>query len=224
MDGILVIDKPAGPTSHDIVQEVKRLISARKVGHLGTLDPSATGVLPLAIDGATKRAGMLAGTEKVYEFTLRLGTATDTDDDAGRVTAERDVPPDAAQRLSAIIPRFVGRISQRPPAYSAVKVGGRRAYAAARMGRPLAIEPRIVQIDALAVIAASGDGVRMHLECRSGTYVRALCRDIGEELGSAGHASAIRRLRSGPYTIDAAITMAELIGQPAIWMERLIRA
>lgn len=216
-DRILVIDKPAGPTSHDIVQEVKRIIAAKKVGHLGTLDPAATGVLPLAINGATKQANKLAGTEKIYEFTLKLGTGTDTDDDTGRVITESQVPPDAVARLEGIIPSFIGRIIQRPPNYSAVKTGGRRAYEWARKGIAPDIAPRFVQIVSLSIISLHGSDIRMRLECHSGTYVRSLCRDIGEALGCHGHAGQIRRLRSGPYTIAQAITMEALKDNPSMW-------
>ncbi|MFH0798617.1 MAG: tRNA pseudouridine(55) synthase TruB [Pseudomonadota bacterium] len=223
-DGVLVIDKPAGPTSHDIVQQVKRITGARKVGHLGTLDPAATGVLPLVINGATKRAQQLSGTEKIYEFTLKLGARTDTDDDAGQVVARGLLPPDALERLNELLPRFIGRILQRPPDYSAIKVGGLRAYDAARKGNALSLEPRFVEINSLSIISSDGADVRMRLECRTGTYVRSLARDIGEALGSLGHASRIRRLRSGPYIIDEAVTMAELIDCPETWRRKLLKA
>lgn len=222
MDGILVIDKPAGPTSHDIVQQVKHLIGARKVGHLGTLDPAATGVLPLVINGATKYATDLAGDEKVYEFTLELGVTTDTDDDAGRVIARSDVPGDVIARIKAVIPRFVGEIMQRPPAYSAIKLKGQRAYKMARKGVQIDIKPRPVRIDSLAILGHKRHGVRMRLECRSGTYVRSLSRDLGEAIGCAAHASHIRRLRSGRYSIDQALSLAELLHRPELWKERLL--
>ncbi len=222
MDGILVIDKPAGPTSHDIVSIVKRLIGARRVGHLGTLDPSASGVLPLAIDGATRRAGGLADHDKVYEFTLMLGLATDTDDDQGRVTTEQPVPADAGERLRAVLPEFTGRIMQSPPRYSAVKVAGRRAYELARLGFDFELEPRPVEISSIEVLEERLPEVRLRLACGSGTYVRSLCRDIGQRLGTGGCARGIRRLRSGPYTIDDAVTLEVLARDPSHWEERLI--
>jgi len=222
MDGILVIDKPAGPTSHDVVSRVKRLIGARRVGHLGTLDPSASGVLPLAIDGATRRAGELAGHEKVYEFTLRLGLTTDTDDDQGRVTTEQPVPADAGERLRAVLPEFTGRIMQRPPRYSAVKVAGRRAYELARLGVEFELVPRPVTVERVEILGERLPEVRLRIACGPGTYVRSLCRDIGRRLGMGGCAREIRRLRSGHYTIDDAVTLEELERDPKLWEERLI--
>lgn len=223
-DGVLVIDKPAGPTSHDIVQRVKRLIRAAKVGHLGTLDPAATGVLPLAINGATKRAQELSGTEKIYEFTLWLGTQRDTDDDAGEVIAEAPVPPDAVQRLVQVIPRFQGDILQRPPSYSAVKVGGVRSYRRARQGEEVRLELRPIHIEALTILGETPGGVRIRLSCRSGTYVRSLARDLALAIGTVGHAGDIRRYQSGRYTLEQALTLEELERDPAGWGRHLIPA
>lgn len=222
MDGVLVIDKPAGPTSHDVVNIVRRITGAKKVGHLGTLDPKATGVLPLAINAATKRAKDLAGTEKIYEFTLKLGVRTTTDDDAGKILEERTIPPDAHERIEALIPQFIGMIMQRPPDYSAICVGGERAYRVACRGDEVKIAARPVQIDSLTLLTWDGSSARMRVECRSGTYVRSLCRDLGEAIGSGGHAAEIRRLKSGAYIIDTAIPLIELTEKPSIWSERLI--
>lgn len=210
MDGILVIDKPRGLTSHDVVEEVKRALGARKVGHLGTLDPAATGVLPLVINDATKFASMLSGDRKVYEFDLVLGRQTDTDDDEGRVIAEGEVPPDVLGRIETAKRTLVGRIMQVPPAYSAIKVGGRPLYKDARKGRPVEARPREVKIDELSVInhCIGDDGrmrVRMRMCSSAGTYVRAVCRDLGKAVGSLGHASNIRRLASGDHKIEEAI-------------------
>jgi tRNA pseudouridine55 synthase len=223
IDGVLVIDKPAGPTSHDVVALVKRLTGARKVGHLGTLDPAASGVLPLVLNGATKLASKLAGTEKVYEFTLFLGLSTDTDDDAGKVIAEAPAPAELLGRLEALLPTFVGTIPQRPPRYSAIKVGGRRSYKVARQGGEPELELRAVAIDELEILESHWPEVRMRLACRSGTYVRSLCRDLGEALGCGGHAKAIRRLQSGPYTLEVAVGLDALRrDDPGLWRERLI--
>lgn len=222
MDGILIVDKPAGPTSHDVVATVKRLIGASKVGHLGTLDPAASGVLPLAINGATKRAGELAGIEKTYEFTLELGRTTTTDDDTGEVVAKSKVPADALDRLNAVIPQFIGNVMQRPPKFSAVKVSGRRAYQLARKGTDFQLDERTVKIDAIAVLGGKSPSVRMRVECNSGTYVRSLCRDLGEEIGCGAHASEIRRLRSGPYIIDGAVKLEELGLSPQSWRDCII--
>jgi len=221
MDGVLIIDKPKGPTSHDVVQIVKRLIGAKKVGHLGTLDPAATGVLPLVVNGATKHAAHLAGIEKIYEFTLRLGVVTNTDDDTGKVLKQSAVDVSRAD-VRAAIPGFVGQIMQRPPDFSAKKIKGRRAYSMARRGVFVDIESRPIQINNLCITGGYIPNVNMKLECRSGTYVRSLCRDIGEVLGCGAHAAGIRRLRSGKYTIDEAIPLDELRENPEIWRERLI--
>jgi tRNA pseudouridine55 synthase len=223
-DGVLVIDKPAGPTSHDIVAMVRRLTGARKVGHLGTLDPAASGVLPLVLNGATKLAATLAGVEKVYEFTLVLGRATDTDDDAGRAIAEGPAPEAFFAELQALLPQFTGSILQRPPRYSAIKVGGERAYRLAREKGDVPLEPRPVTIDALEILRNDWPEVRMRLACRSGTYVRSLCRDLGEALSCGGHAKTIRRLQSGPYTLDMAVTMEALGSESGLWRQQLIPA
>ena len=222
MDGVLVIDKPAGPTSHDVVSIVKRLTGAKKVGHLGTLDPGASGVLPLAINEATKSAGVLAGIEKVYEFTLCLGRTTDTDDDDGTVMSEAAVPRDAGEKLRGVLDQFMGSIMQRPPKYSAVKVNGRRAYDLARKGTQFELDPRSVRIDSIEVVDDTLPEVRMRVACNSGTYVRSLCRDIGEAIGCGGCARDIKRLKSGPYIIDKAVPLEELRADPEGWEGRLI--
>lgn len=212
MNGILIIDKPKGPTSHDVVAEVKEILCAKKVGHLGTLDPAASGVLPLVINGATKFASGLCGTTKVYEFDMILGCATDTDDDQGMPVEERGVPEDHMVRFEAAKKMFIGEISQVPPVYSAVKIGGRRLYKSARKGAAVEAAPRRVMIDDLYLLSRGKDAngricLRLRLRCRSGTYVRALCRDMGRAMGTAAHASNIRRLASGPYNIEDAIAL-----------------
>ena len=222
IDGVLVIDKPAGPGSHAVVQWVRRVTGAAKAGHLGTLDPPASGVLPIALGSATSRARELSGSEKVYEFTLRLGFSTETDDDSGLITAEAPVPRDAAENLQALLPKFTGDIMQRPPEISAVKVSGVRAYRRAREEGGVSLEPRPVRIDSIRIIGRDGAGIRMHLKCRSGTYVRSLARDMGRAMGTLGYASDIRRLKSGPYIIDGALNVTELVENPDIWRGRLI--
>ncbi len=218
-DGVLVIDKPEGPSSHDICACARRITKIRKVGHLGTLDPAASGVLPLALGAATRRAAELAGHRKVYEFTLVLGSATDTDDAAGVQTASAAVTPEMLERLPQILGQFTGTILQRPPAYSAVKVQGRRAYQLARQGEDVEVEPRPVTIDALHIIdeGEAPSRLRMRMECRTGTYVRSLCRDLGAVLGCGGHASGIRRLQSGAFRIEQAVTLQEFLASPEAW-------
>lgn len=222
MDGILVIDKPVGPTSHDIVSIVKRLTGASRAGHLGTLDPGASGVLPIAINAATKKAEELAGEEKIYDFTLCLGATSDTDDDTGNVVTKNDSPPAHAEALKKLLPQFIGRIMQTPPRFSAIRVDGRRAYELARKGIEFELKPRPVVIDSIEIIDEKWPDVRLRMSCNSGTYVRSLCRDLGSALGCGGYAKDIRRLRSGPYMIDDAISVDELQKQPHCWIKRLI--
>ncbi|MBT3181974.1 MAG: tRNA pseudouridine(55) synthase TruB [Deltaproteobacteria bacterium] len=222
VDGVLIIDKPSGMTSHDVVQRVKDLIGAKKVGHLGTLDPAATGVLPLVINGATKHAARLAGVEKIYEFTLKLGVSTETDDDTGKLRQEFKVPADAADKLKEILPQFEGRIMQKPPAFSAVKIRGKRAYKLARRGEAVDPDKRPVHVDNISILDTYIPDIKMKLECKSGTYVRSICRDIGEMMGCGGHASGIRRLRSGSYTIDNAVSLDEIEKNPDILNQKLI--
>ena len=210
MDGILVIDKPAGPTSHDVVQMVKRAIGARKVEHTGTLDPAATGVLTLCIDGATKMAGELSGGEKIYEFTLVLGAQTDTDDDTGQVVEESSVDDSHLSHLETVLKKYVGTIEQVPPAYSAVKKNGVRSYKQARKGKQVSLEPRNVVIRDLAVLGMDNNRVRMSMRCEKGTYVRALCRDVGTDLGCGAHAADIRRTKNGQFTIEQAVKLDEV--------------
>jgi tRNA pseudouridine55 synthase len=204
------------------VQKVKNLIGASKVGHLGTLDPGATGVLPLVIDGATKFASTLAGVDKIYEFTLNLGRVTETDDDEGKVISQSSVPKDSLEKLKATIPSFIGKIKQIPPTVSAVKVAGRRAYKAAREGWQVRLDERPIEIKSLDILSGSGSSFKMRLKCKSGTYVRALCRDIGAAIGCGGHASNIRRLQSGNYVIAMAISLEDLEANPTMLGDKII--
>ncbi len=214
MDGLLIVDKPAGPTSHDIVQEVKRLLGAKKVGHLGTLDPEATGVLTLMVNQATKAASKFGKDVKVYEFDLVLGSATDTDDDTGQVIKKARKPAKAYKKVSSILSEFTGKLSQVPPLYSAIKVKGKPLYKKARKGQKIEPKPREVTVHNLAILSGVGgvearDRIRMRMTCSSGTYVRAICRDIGEKLGCYGHAARIRRLQSGPFRLDHAVVFGK---------------
>lgn len=222
MDGVLVVDKPAGFTSHDIVAIVRRITGAKKVGHLGTLDPAATGVLPLVINGATKLASSLSGGEKVYEFVLKLGTKTSTDDDQGEVLATSEVSADALERLKASFPDFTGKIMQVPPVYSAVQVAGKRAYHAAYAGEKIELEPRAIEIKNICIMDVCGNDVHIKLECMAGTYVRSLCRDLGERIGSYGHAAKIRRLKSGKFDISQSVALDDLKLDAGLWKRVLI--
>ena len=222
MDGILIVDKPRGPTSHDVVQTIRRATGVRKVGHLGTLDPAASGVLPVAMGRATKKTSHLIASDKVYEFVLRLGMATETDDDEGRIISEQPVPPDLLIRLEELLAQFTGWIMQRPPRFSAVKVGGRRACDLARRGKWVELKPRRVRVDSLRMVEVLWPEVRMRMECGGGTYVRSICRDIGQALGCTGHARDIRRLRHGRYTIEEALPLEEIKARPQICREHLL--
>lgn len=222
MDGVLVIDKPVGPTSHDCVLIVRKFTKVKKVGHLGTLDPGASGVLPIAMNGATKLSKELSSGRKLYEFSLVLGVETDTDDDMGAILRRAPVPEDAISELNRIIPNFIGDLLQRPPLISAIKRNGLKACEATRAGMLIEIEPRPIRIDSIEFIDSSADVPRLLVGCQAGTYIRALARDLGRAIGTLGHASKIRRLQSGPYLIDSALGLEELRARPEIWRERLI--
>ncbi len=222
MDGILVIDKPKGFTSHDVVAIIRKLSGEKKVGHLGTLDPSATGVLPLVLGKATKLAESLAGDEKTYSFTLCLGTATETDDAEGAVTETATVPKDFGDRLEKILPSLTGWQTQKPPVYSAIKCNGLKSYEAARRGLQVELPDRKVFIKSLSITGIYENKADMRLECGAGTYVRSLCRDLGRYLGTYAHAMDIRRLKSGTYTIDAATDLRLIREKPDLIIERIV--
>ncbi|MEN3952154.1 tRNA pseudouridine(55) synthase TruB [Iodidimonas sp. SYSU 1G8] len=196
--GWIVVDKPQGVTSAHAVARVKRMLDAAKVGHAGTLDPLATGVLPLALGDATKLVSYAMGGSKTYKFTVQWGEGRDTDDSEGAVTGTSDVRPDAAA-IEAVLPEFTGLIQQKPPSYSAIKVDGERAYDLARDGAPPDLPPREVQVDRFSLLAAGADSADFEVDCGKGTYVRSLARDLGVRLGTFGHVTALRRTRVGPF-------------------------
>lgn len=212
--GLVVVDKPGGMTSHDVVSRVRRLAGTRKVGHAGTLDPMATGVLVLGVDRATRLLGHLMLTEKGYDATVRLGIATTTDDAEGEVaaTVAADHLDEAAVR--AAFATQVGDLLQVPTAVSAIKVDGKRAYQRVRDGEQVELKARPVTVHALDVLAVrAGDGVvdvDVSLRCSSGTYVRAIARDVGAALGVGGHLTALRRTAVGPYDLAVARTLEQL--------------
>ena len=209
-DGLLVVDKPAGWTSHDVVGRVRRLARTRKVGHAGTLDPMATGVLLLGIGRATRLLGHLALTSKTYEATVRLGATTVTDDAEGEVVEVRDASGVDDQAVRAGLAALTGPISQVPSAVSAVKVDGVRSYARVRSGEAVELAARPVVVSRLDLVARRGDELDVVVDCSSGTYVRALARDLGASLGVGGHLTALRRTRVGPFDLSAARTLDEL--------------
>jgi tRNA pseudouridine55 synthase len=223
-DGILVVAKPAGPTSHDVVALVRRLAGTRRVGHGGTLDPFASGVLPVFLGRATRVVEYHLADRKRYRATVCFGAASTTDDLEGELTPVAGVPERAA--VEAALPTFVGRIDQRPPAYSAIRVAGRRAYALARAGEPVELRPRTVTIDRLDLVEWDGaDPVRpvaiVDVACSAGTYVRALARDLGAAVGSAAYLGALERVASGPFTLDLARPLDEIRDAAAAGREAL---
>ena len=211
LDGILVIDKPIGPTSHDIVGLVRRLAATKRVGHGGTLDPFASGVLPVFLGRATRVVEFHLADRKAYRATICFGASSTTDDLEGEMTPATGPAPDRP-RLEATLPDFTGTISQRPPAYSAIKVGGRRAYAVARAGGTVELKTREVVIEKLTVVSWDDSEPErpiaiLDVVCSAGTYIRALARDLGERLGSAAYIGALRRTAAGPFTDADAIQL-----------------
>jgi tRNA pseudouridine55 synthase len=208
--GWVVLDKPVGMSSTHAVMLVKRLFQAKRAGHAGTLDPLASGVLPIALGEATKTVPFVMEGRKVYRFTLRWGEERDTDDAEGRVTASSAERPSAAT-LAALLPRFVGQIAQVPPRFSAIKIDGERAYDLARDGEAVDIAPRQVEIHRLELIKTPDPNhATLLAECGKGTYVRALARDLGRALGCLGHVAALRRTSVGPFDEDIAVSLDAL--------------
>jgi tRNA pseudouridine55 synthase len=208
--GWLVLDKPVGMTSTQAVGAVRRLFDARKAGHAGTLDPLATGVLPIALGEATKTVPYAVDGTKHYRFTVRWGAGTDTDDAEGRITATSELRP-AREAVEALLPRFTGSILQTPPAFSAIKVDGNRAYDLARAGEVVELEARLVQIDSLVLRdMPDADTAVFEARCGKGTYVRALARDMGTELECLGHLIALRRTRVAPFEEAQAVRLSDL--------------
>ncbi len=208
--GILLVDKPSGWTSHDVVAKARRLCSQRKIGHTGTLDPMATGLLVLCLGDATRLVEYMTGHDKRYEGEIVLGARTDTDDAEGTIVESRAVRTLDEARLRKLEAEFTGRLMQRPPAYSAVQVAGERAYAAARRGNQLDLPPRPVRVYDLRLTPIGEHRLRIDVACGPGTYVRALARDIGEAAGCGAHLGALRRTHAGGFAADEAITLDQL--------------
>ncbi|MEU6270145.1 tRNA pseudouridine(55) synthase TruB [Saccharopolyspora shandongensis] len=220
--GLLVIDKPAGMTSHDVVSRVRRIMGTRRVGHAGTLDPMATGVLVLGLERATKLLGHLALDTKAYLATIRLGSATTTDDAEGDVVSEVDASGVDEQAIRAGIAELTGDIQQVPSAVSAVKINGRRAYEMVRNGETVELAARPVTVSRFDVLALRRTerttDLDVLVECSSGTYVRALARDLGAGLGLGGHLSELRRTRVGPFGLATVRTLDQLEAEPGLSM------
>ena len=211
LNGWLVVDKPVGPTSAQIVGKLKWALRKGghgkvKIGHGGTLDPLASGVLPIALGEATKLSGYLLNGPKSYRFTVAFGNATSTDDAEGEVVAQSEVRPGEADILAAL-PSFTGPIRQRPPAYSALKVDGERAYALARAGESVVLAEREITILSLRLVERTADSATLDVHCTKGTYVRSLARDLAQALGTVGHVSALRRTGAGPFTLEQALSL-----------------
>jgi tRNA pseudouridine55 synthase len=212
LDGWLIIDKPPGMTSTDVVNRVRRAFDAQKAGHGGTLDPLATGVLPIAFGAATKTVPYVMDGTKLYRFTLKFGERRDTDDADGQVVETSDVRP-TDDAIRAALPAFRGDIQQVPPAYSAVKVAGERAYDMAREGRAPVLEPRAARIDRFELVERlDADTAIMEVQSGKGVYMRSLARDLAQAVGTVGHVAALRRLRVGPFVEADAIPLDKVVG------------
>jgi tRNA pseudouridine55 synthase len=212
MDGLLVVDKPAGPTSHDVVARMRRVLGERRMGHTGTLDPRATGVLPLVVGRATRLARFLSGRDKTYQADVRLGVATETYDAEGPpVGARHDGAWPSREEIACALEAFRGVFVQRPPAFSAKKIGGRRSYAVARAGSrastPTVPAPTTVTAHQLDLLGVDGDRVTLRIVCSAGFYVRSLANDLGERLGIGAHLTALRRTHSGDLSLDDALPL-----------------
>ncbi|MBX9739813.1 MAG: tRNA pseudouridine(55) synthase TruB, partial [Beijerinckiaceae bacterium] len=199
INGWFILDKPVGMTSTHAVSRLKRIYNAKKAGHAGTLDPLASGLLPVAFGEATKTVPFVQDGEKAYRFTVRWGIETDSDDSDGKIVQTADHRPGPDQ-IEAALPRFTGTIMQAPPAFSAIKVNGERAYDMARDGEIVELAARPVTINSLEMIASTDDDAVFEARCGKGTYVRAIARDLGRALGCLGHVTALRRTRVGPFT------------------------
>ena len=210
MNGIVIIDKPAGWTSQDVTARLRRGVGTRRIGHGGTLDPMATGVLPVFVGRGTRGVEFFEHAEKTYETELLLGVATDTEDTTGTVLTRREVSV-TQEQLDGTLERFRGEIMQIPPMYSALKVNGQKLCDLARKGRQVERQPRPVTIHELTLLSREGDTLRLRVRCSKGTYIRTLCADIGEALGCGGCMQALRRTQAGEYTIAEAVPLQQLL-------------
>ena len=213
MNGIVIIDKPAGWTSQDVTARLRRVFGTRRIGHGGTLDPMATGVLPVFVGRATRGVEFFEHAEKTYETELLLGVATDTEDTTGTVLTRREVSV-TQEQLDGTLERFRGEIMQIPPMYSALKVNGQKLCDLARKGRQVERQPRPVTVHELTLLSREGDTLRLRVRCSKGTYIRTLCADIGEALGCGGCMQALRRTQAGEYTIAEAVPLQQLLESP----------
>jgi tRNA pseudouridine55 synthase len=210
MNGIVIIDKPQGWTSQDVTARLRRVFNTKRIGHGGTLDPMATGVLPVFVGRATRGVEFFEHAEKTYETVLRLGITTDTEDITGTVLTQADVSLTQA-RLEQVLQQFRGEIMQVPPMYSALKVNGQKLCDLARKGKEVERMPRPITIHELTLLDVEAESIRLRVRCSKGTYIRTLCKDIGQALGCGGCMAALRRVTAGEYTIEESVPLAELL-------------
>lgn len=231
LNGILIINKPKEYTSHDVVAKVKKILNVKKVGHTGTLDPNATGVLPLLINGGTKLSKYLIEHDKEYEVTLKLGIKTDTADEEGNIIEEKNVEEDIYSSVESVLNSFIGKQEQIPPMYSAIKVKGKKLYEYARKGQTVEIEPRKIEIYSIKLqkINKEEQEILFKVECSKGTYIRSLCEDIAKKLGTIGYMKELNRTKVGIFTLEKSSTLEELelnkenvIKEKFITMEKLL--
>ena len=210
MNGIVIIDKPQEWTSNDVVSRLRRVFNTRRIGHGGTLDPMATGVLPVFVGRATRGVEFFEHAEKTYETVLRFGLTTDTEDTTGKTITEQEVSLTEADVL-AVLPKFRGDILQVPPMYSALKINGQKLYDLARKGREVERQPRPITIHELELLDFDGQNARLRVRCSKGTYIRTLCKDIGEALGCGGCMAELRRVQAGEYTLEGSVPLRRLL-------------
>ena len=210
MNGIVIVDKPQGWTSQDVTARLRRVFQTRRIGHGGTLDPMATGVLPVFVGRGTRGVEFFEHAEKAYETVLQLGITTDTEDISGEVLEKRDVHISETE-FTEILSQFRGKIMQVPPMYSALKVNGQKLCDLARKGKTVERQPREIEIFELTCLEFTGDTARLRVQCSKGTYIRTLCKDIGEALGCGGCMAQLRRVQAGEYTIDEAVPLQTLL-------------
>ena len=210
MNGIVIVDKPQGWTSQDVTARLRRVFNTRRIGHGGTLDPMATGVLPVFVGRATRGVEFFEHAEKTYETVLKPGITTDTEDITGTVLTEQDAFVTSAM-VEEVLPRFRGEIMQVPPMYSALKVNGQKLYDLARKGKEVERQPRPITIHELILLGIDADGIHLRVRCSKGTYIRTLCKDIGDALGCGGCMAALRRVTAGEYTAEESVPLQELL-------------
>lgn len=220
--GFLNIDKPAGMTSHDVVARIRRLSQQKRVGHGGTLDPAATGVLPVALGEATRLVSYLVEGRKGYRATIELGRSTTTDDAEGSTVVQRPVPALSPAELELALRPFVGTIQQVPPMYSAIQVAGQRMYDLARQGQTVDLAPREVEIERIALLEWQSPLLTLEIVCGKGTYIRAVARDLGLALGCGAHLAGLRRTQVGPLLLDTAVPLAALLADPTLLRTHLL--